>query len=160
MTVTNVVKDPTALTMTIVAEFDATPERVWKLWEDPRQLERWWGPPTYPATVTTFDFTPGGEVSYYMTGPEGDLARGWWQFVAIDPPHRIEFENGIADDTGARHRDMPAMVVRVAIEVGASLQTRMSVESTFPSLAAMEQFLTMGMEEGMSSALGQIDALL
>ena len=42
MAVTRVAKDPTALTMTIVAEFDATPERVWELWENPRQLERWW----------------------------------------------------------------------------------------------------------------------
>ena len=51
MTVTNVHKDPEALTMTITAEFDAPVERVWQLWADPRQLERWWGPPTYPATV-------------------------------------------------------------------------------------------------------------
>ena len=41
MTVTAVRKDPQALTMTIDAEFDAPPERVWQLWADPRQLERW-----------------------------------------------------------------------------------------------------------------------
>ena len=52
MTVTAVRKDPAALTMTLTAEFDASPERVWELWADPRQLERWWGPPTYPATFT------------------------------------------------------------------------------------------------------------
>ena len=50
MTVTAVRKDPQALTMTVEAEFAASPERVWQLWADPRQLERWWGPPTYPAT--------------------------------------------------------------------------------------------------------------
>jgi dihydrofolate reductase len=43
MTVTTVRKDPQRLTMTIEAEFDAAPERVWQLWADPRQLERWWG---------------------------------------------------------------------------------------------------------------------
>ena len=52
MTVTAVRKDPDALTMTLTAEFEASPERVWQLWADPRQLERWWGPPTYPATFT------------------------------------------------------------------------------------------------------------
>ena len=46
----NVQKDPEALTLTLIAEFDAGPERIWDLWADPRQLERWWGPPTYPAT--------------------------------------------------------------------------------------------------------------
>ena len=40
MTVTAVRKDPAALTMTLTAEFDASPERVWQLWSDPRQLER------------------------------------------------------------------------------------------------------------------------
>jgi uncharacterized protein YndB with AHSA1/START domain len=45
MTVTDIRKDPKARTMTLDAEFQATPERVWQLWADPRQLERWWGPP-------------------------------------------------------------------------------------------------------------------
>ena len=51
MSVTSVQKDTDNLTMTITAEFDAPVDRVWQLWENPRQLERWWGPPTYPATV-------------------------------------------------------------------------------------------------------------
>ena len=33
------------LSMTMVAESDAAPERLWNLLEDPRKLERWWGPP-------------------------------------------------------------------------------------------------------------------
>ena len=51
MTVINVQKDPEHLTFSITAEFDVPVERVWQLWSDPRQLERWWGPPTYPSTV-------------------------------------------------------------------------------------------------------------
>ena len=43
MTVTSVHKNPETMTMTITAEFDAPIGRVWQLWEDPRQLERWWG---------------------------------------------------------------------------------------------------------------------
>ena len=63
MTVTSFRKDPEALTMTITAELDATVERAWQLWADPRQLERWWGPPTYPATVVDHDLaTVAGHV--------------------------------------------------------------------------------------------------
>ena len=36
----------------------------------------------------------------------------------------------------------------------------MSIESTFPSTEAMEQLLAMGMEEGLTQAVGQIDAIL
>ena len=60
MTVTSVQKDPEALTMTITSEYTADVKRVWQLWENPRQLERWWGPPTYPATFVDHDLEPGG----------------------------------------------------------------------------------------------------
>ena len=60
MTVKDVKKDPATLTMVVTAEFNAPIERVWQLWADPRQLERWWGPPTYPATFVDHNLVPGG----------------------------------------------------------------------------------------------------
>ncbi|WP_262384782.1 SRPBCC family protein, partial [Actinoplanes teichomyceticus] len=78
MTVTDTVKDTDALTLTFVAEFDAPVEQVWRVWADPRKLERWWGPPTWPATFVRHDFVAGGAVRYYMTGPDGTKAHGWW----------------------------------------------------------------------------------
>jgi hypothetical protein len=36
----------------------------------------------------------------------------------------------------------------------------MSIESVFASTEAMEQVLGMGMEEGLTQAVGQIDAIL
>jgi uncharacterized protein YndB with AHSA1/START domain len=160
MTVTNVHKDPERLTMTITAEFDAGIERVWQLWDDPRQLERWWGPPTYPATVVDHDLTPGGSVSYFMTGPEGNKSRGWWRVRAVEAPCMLEFEDGFADDAGDPNPDMPTVTIRVSIDEQPGGGTRMAVETTFPSLETMEQMVTMGMEEGMTLAIGQIEALL
>ena len=75
-------------TLTVTAEYDAPVERVWQLWADPRQLERWWGPPTYPATFEPRDVA-GGRVAYSMTSPEGEKHRGWWQVVAAEPPARL-----------------------------------------------------------------------
>ncbi len=160
MTVTSVRKDPTALTMSIVSEFDAPVERVWQLWEDPRQLERWWGPPTYPATVVDHDLTPGGAVNYFMTGPEGDRAHGWWRVVSVDPPHRLEFEDGFGSSIDDPAPDMPVMTIRVTLGDAAGGATRMTIETAFPSLETMEKIISMGMEEGMASAIGQIDDLL
>ena len=51
MTVTSVSRETDKRTMTFIAEFDAPPERVWNLWEDPRLLERWWGPPHLPGDL-------------------------------------------------------------------------------------------------------------
>jgi uncharacterized protein YndB with AHSA1/START domain len=159
MTVTSVHKNPETLTMVITAEFDAAIGHVWQLWENPRRLERWWGPPTYPATVVDHDLTPGGSVTYFMTGPEGDLSRGWWRVLAVEAPHHLEFEDGFADDAGKPNPDMPTMIIRVNIDEQAG-GTRMAIETTFPSLEAMEQLVAMGMEEGMALAVGQIDELL
>ncbi len=160
MTVTAVRKDPKTLTMVLTAEFDASPERVWELWADPRQLERWWGPPTYPATFTTHDLTPGSHVEYHMTGPGGDQPRGFWDIVEADPPHRLVFIAGFAHDDGTPNDDLPRPEGRVTIEPIDAGRTRMSIESRFPSTEAMEQVLAMGMEEGLTQAVGQIDAIL
>ena len=160
MTVTAVRKDAQALTMTLDAEFDASAERVWQLWADPRQLERWWGPPTYPATFTKHDLAPGSRVEYHMTGPEGDQPRGFWEVLETDPPHRLVFRDGFANEDGTTNEELPRNEVRTTIEEIGEGRTRMSIESIFPSREAMEQLLAMGMEQGLTEAVGQVDAIL
>ena len=160
MTVTAIRKDPAARTMTLVAEFDTSAERVWQLWADPRQLERWWGPPTYPATVDSHDLRPGGRVEYHMTGPDGDQPRGYWQVDEVEPPHRLAFRDGFANDDGTPNTELPMSETRVRIEAIGGGRARMAIESIFPTTEAMEQVLAMGAEEGLKQAVGQIDAIL
>ncbi|MDQ2621557.1 MAG: SRPBCC domain-containing protein [Actinomycetota bacterium] len=159
MTVISSDPDRESLTMTIVCEFEAGVERVWQLWEDPRQLEKWWGPPGWPATFERHDFEVGGESSYFMTGPEGEKAGGWWRMTAIDGPSRIEFEDGFSDEDGRPSTEMPTMHMTATFEE-ADGTTRMTVLTRFAALDQLEQVLEMGMEEGMKQALSQIDALL
>jgi uncharacterized protein YndB with AHSA1/START domain len=160
MTVIAVEKDPAAATMTVVAEFDANVDRVWQMWSDPRKLERWWGPPMYPATVTEHALEPGAMVRYSMTGPEGDRHFGWWRITEVTPPHRLAFEDGFADEDGTPNDALPrtGAVVTIAAREGGG--ARMEITSRFGSTAAMEQLLAMGMEEGIKAAVGQIDGLL
>jgi uncharacterized protein YndB with AHSA1/START domain len=160
MTVTAVRKDPEKLTMTLDAEFEATPERVWQLWADPRQLERWWGPPGYPATFTALDLRPGARAEYYMTTPEGDTPRGYWDIVEVDPPRRLYARDGFANADGTPNTEMGSGEMHVTIEELGEGRTRMSIENVFPDTATMEQLLAMGQEEGMTEAVGQIDAIL
>jgi len=160
MPVTDIHKDLDALTMTVTAEFDAPVARAWQLWENPRELERWWGPPTYPATVVDHDLTPGGLVTYFMTGPEGDQHHGWWRVRAVDAPHRLEFEDGFGDAAGNPAPDMPTTIAVVGISERPEGGTRMVIESTFSSRAAMDQVIAMGMEEGIIAAIGQIDEFI
>lgn len=160
MTVTDIHKDPTALTMTVASEWDAPIARVWQLWADPRKLERWWGPPTYPATVVEHDLRPGGKVSYFMTSPEGEQYHGWWKVVAVDEPHHLELEDGFADPEGNPNESMPTTQSIVTFAELPSGATSMHIETRFPSPEAMAQMIEMGMEEGLSAAMGQIEAIL
>jgi uncharacterized protein YndB with AHSA1/START domain len=159
MTVISTLVDPRALNLTVVAEFAASPEQVWGVWENPRQLERWWGPPTYPATFTRHDFTVGGESRYYMSGPGGDTPHGFWRMIAIDEPKRIEFANGLADDDGEPRPDVEPMAAYVTFE-SIDGGTRMTSVSVFVDEAHMKVLIDMGMAEGMTQAVSQIDDLL
>jgi uncharacterized protein YndB with AHSA1/START domain len=160
MTVTAVRKDPQALTMTIEAEFDASPERVWQLWADPLQLERWWGPPNYPATVTQHNLAPGGRVEYTMIGPAGDRHRGYWEILEVEAPRRLVFGDTHANADGTPNTDMQLATTRVTIEEVAVGRTRMSIESRFPNAEAMEWVLATGTDVGRTQAVGRMDAIL
>ncbi|MFC8871261.1 MULTISPECIES: SRPBCC family protein [unclassified Streptomyces] len=159
MSVTSLNKDLENLTLTLIADFSAPVERVWELWSDPRQLERWWGPPTYPATVEEHDLTPGGDVTYFMTGPEGDKYRGWWRVATVDAPTSLEFTDGFADQDGVPNADMPTTTTRVTLTERDG-GTRMEMLAVFDTREQMDQLMKMGMEEGLREAAGQMDALL
>lgn len=160
MTVTSVKKNPETTSMTITAAFDAPIERIWQLWEDPRQLERWWGPPTFPATFVEHDLSAGGRIFYYMTGPNDERPHGWWRVRSVDAPHHIEFESGFADADGVVDPNLPTMDFRIALREQDTGGTSMTIEIVFVSLEEMETIMSMGMEEGMTSAVAQMDAIL
>lgn len=159
MPVVEIRKDPEKLTMTVVAHFAAPVTRVWAAYADPRQLERFWGPPTWPAKFVRHDFVVGGRSEYYMTGPDGEQSGGFFEFLAIDEPHAFEVLDGFLGPDGKPTEGMPTMTMRFTFEPHEG-GTRMMTVTTFPSLEALEQVLAMGMEEGMKAAMGQIDAVL
>ena len=160
MTVKNVDLNTEAKTLTVTAHFDASIEQVWELWANPRKLEKWWGPPTYPATVVEHDLTVDGRVTYFMTSPEGDKHHGWWRVVSVAAPTALVFEDGFGDADGNPNPEMPITMARVAIGARAEGGTQMTLTSTFPSAEVMAQMVEMGMQEGITLAMGQMDALV
>jgi len=159
MPVTSFTKDPSNLTMTVVAEFAAPVERVWDAYADPRQLEKFWGPVEWPATFTRHDFAVGGRSDYHMTGPDGETSGGYWRFTAVDPYRSFTVIDGFAGADGEPNNEMPSMTMTFSFEaIGTG--ARVSTVTTFQSLEAIEFVLSMGMEEGMRSAMSQIDGVL
>ena len=160
MPIVRVDKDLDNHTMTVVADYDAPVERVWQLYADPRQLERFWGPPTWPATVIDHNLLPGGRVSYFMTGPDGEKSAGYWNVLEVEAPRRFVVDDGFADDAGQPNSEMPTTRIEFDLVERDGGGTTMTVVSTFSSSDAMKQMVDMGMEEGMRLAMGQIDGIL
>lgn len=160
MPVTDVTHDLDALTLTIVAEFAAPVQRIWEVYADPRQLERVWGPPTCPATFVDHDLTPGGRMNYCMTMPDGTRHYGYWEVVEVDEPYGFTYDDGFAlDDTFAKNPDMPVnRTVQTHQEIEGG--TRVTYVGTYASAEALQQVLSMGVVEGATSAVNQIDELV
>lgn len=159
MPVTDVQQDLDNLTLTITAEFAAPVQRIWQVFADPRQLEKVWGPPDYPATVVDHDLTPGGRTTYYMTGPEGEKYAGYWEVTAVDEPSSFSFLDGFADEEFNPKPEMPVSK-NVYTFVEHNGGTRAVCVSTYESAEALQQVLEMGVLEGASEAINQIDALV
>ncbi len=159
MPVTSIEKDADQLSITVHADFAAPLQRVWDAYMDPRQLERFWGPPTYPATFLRHDAAVGGRSVYKMTGPEGEEHWGYWEWTLVEAPHRFEVIDGFADATGAPNAELPGMRMSIVFEA-TEAGTRMTSVSRFDTLDQLEQVVSMGVMEGTRQAMSQIDAVL
>lgn len=159
MPVTEIITDPEALTMTMTADFAAPVDRVWDAFTNPRQLERFWGPPGWPATFTAFDFSVGGLAQYHMTGPRGERSSGRWEFLAIDDGASFSMLDAFADESGEPIADMPATRMTYVFE--STLEgARVVSTSYFPTAEALEQLVAMGMVEGLTMGVNQLDRVL
>jgi len=144
--------------MTFVTEFDAPVDRVWQVWADRQKLERWWGPPGYPVTISEFEFAPGGRVRYSMVGEEdGERLDGHLVFHSIDEPREIVYTDVFVPSEGGEAEPDNRMVVTFeATEHG----SRMTLVCTFDSDEAFEGAREFGAFEGFIACISQIDDLL
>jgi uncharacterized protein YndB with AHSA1/START domain len=160
MPVSNVTTDADALTMTVVAEFDAAMPRVWQLYADPRQLERWWVPADYPLIIVDHDLSVGGYVRAQVIAPGGEKAHAYWRITAVDAPRSMAWEDGFLNDQGEPDPTMPLNTMLMRLTERAGGGTVMTLVTTFASVESMEMHVAMPLEEQMVQVIDQAEALL
>jgi uncharacterized protein YndB with AHSA1/START domain len=158
MSVTSIT-DTQNLTLTMTAELDAPRERVWQLWADPRQFERWWGAPGYPATATALDLRTGGTVEFHLTGPDGEMPKNVWDVVQADPPEKLVLRDAIVDDNDVPTDEGPTSFT-ITFDQLAAGRTRMSILSKFPNTQALQAALDMDMDKGLEWNVSQMELIL
>jgi uncharacterized protein YndB with AHSA1/START domain len=80
--------------------FDAPRELVFKMWTDPKLVEKWWGPKDFTNPVCTLDARVGGSIRIVMQGPDGMKYPTRGVFDEIIEPERIVFTNVKEDEEG------------------------------------------------------------
>ena len=147
-----VLRDEKAIVMSRV--FNAEPERVWRICTDPALIPQWWGPRDQTTVVDTMDVRVGGRWRYIQKGADGSEFAFRGEYKRVDAPNHLvstfEFEpmaGQIITDT-------------YVFEPVAGGKTKMTVKSTFETLAALEGMLQSGMEGGAVESWNRLEELL
>lgn len=159
MTIRSITTDTEAQTVTIVADFPVPVHRLWDAYQDPRQLEAFWGPPGWPATFTRHGMYPGGKSAYHMTGPDGEQSAGYWDILRVDPPYEFELIDGFAQPDGQPDTNLPTVRVVFTFDE-TTLGSMLTATTYFSSAEELEQLLAMQMLDGTREAMNQIDGVV
>jgi len=146
-------------TIVFTKVFDAPRELVFEMFKNPEHLAKWWGPETWPATIQSFDFKPGGVWHYYMTGPDGTKAWGKATFTDIDEPNSISLEDVFSDEDGNVDESLPQGQTTITFsEVDG--KTTLTLTGVYKTVDDAKKVVEMGMIEGMTDTWNQLERLL
>lgn len=151
-------KDLANRKLTVTRHFNSPVEDVWRAWTESELLDKWWAPKPYRAETKTMSFKVGGQWLYAMVGP--DDSRQWCkvEYKAIDRHKSYQAVDAFCDENGNKNPDFPSMSWSNSF-YSTTTGTKVIVEITFATVADMEKILEMGLEEGFSMALGNLDEL-
>jgi uncharacterized protein YndB with AHSA1/START domain len=102
-------KNAASKKITVVREFDAPVDQVWKAWTESSLLDQWWAPKPWKAETKSMDFREGGKWLYCMVGPDG--TRSWCRvdFKTIDPQNNFTASDCFCDENGNETSELPGM---------------------------------------------------
>jgi uncharacterized protein YndB with AHSA1/START domain len=145
--------------LTVVREFDATLDLVWRAWTDSQILDQWWAPKPYKAETKAMDFREGGAWLYCMVGPQAD--RHWCRvdYKKIESHKSITSTALFCDEEGNRNADLPAMDWQKEFSQTDGV-TRVRVELSFATETELETIMKMGFKEGFTAGLSNLDEYL
>jgi uncharacterized glyoxalase superfamily protein PhnB/uncharacterized protein YndB with AHSA1/START domain len=153
---TTISKDVSNKKLTIVREFEASAEQVWRAWTESELLDQWWAPKPWRAETKSMDFRKGGSWLYAMIGPENEKHWSKADYGNIDTYHSFEGTDYFCDETGKKNPAMPTSHWKVNL-LPSGAGTRVIVDISFTSEKDMKTLIEMGFEEGFTAALSNLD---
>lgn len=144
-------------TIHVKREFDAPRDLVWKAWTTADILDEWWAPKPYKCNTKTMDFRNGGYWLYCMQGPEGDVLWCRADYTGIIPEQAYELDDAFCDSEGVINDIHPGSHWHNTFSEADQDKTLVSVEISYKCLADLEKILEMGMQEGFTKCMENLD---
>jgi uncharacterized protein YndB with AHSA1/START domain len=80
--------------------FNASPDKLWRVWNDPAFITKWWGPKGYTAPIIRNDPRVGGTFLWSMKSPKGKMSWNTGVYREVIPNSRIVSTMSFSDATG------------------------------------------------------------
>lgn len=151
--------DAESSTITVRREFAAKRQLVWDCYTKSDLLDQWFAPPPLTTRTKAMAFRERGSWHYVMTAPDGEEFWGLTQYLTIDPIDGYTAVDGFADASGAMNTALPIAGWDVSF-LDAGDHTVVRTVVSYESAEDIEKVVAMGMEEGVSTTLERLDALL
>lgn len=146
-------------TLTIRREFAASRQLVWDCYTKEELLVQWFAPKPYTVVSKGLQFTNGGTWHYAMVSPEGEKHWGWAEYNNIQPIDSYESKDAFCDEEGNINTEFPQANWKVTFtDIGKN--TLVQTVIMYPTLADLEMIISMGMVEGMTMTLDELDSIL
>jgi uncharacterized protein YndB with AHSA1/START domain len=78
----------------------APAEKVWKLWNDPESMKKWWGPKDFTAPVIKNDLRVGGTFLLSMRSQKGEVFWNTGIYKEVIPNTKIVSTMSFSDENG------------------------------------------------------------
>jgi uncharacterized protein YndB with AHSA1/START domain len=117
---------------------------VWRLWTEPEQVARWWGPRGFRTTIRQMDVRAGGAWRFVMHGPDGTDYENEMVYAEVSRPERLVYA----------HTLDPHFRQEVTFTDLGGGRTRVAVRNTFERAEDVQPYAI----EGMGQTLERFQA--
>jgi uncharacterized protein YndB with AHSA1/START domain len=151
---TTIEADPKLPTITIVREFDAPADRVYRAWTDPDLVVQWLGPNSTEMKIDRWDATTGGSYRYTAWQNGAEVAAFYGSFHEARPGERL-----VQTFTWEGMPDGVSLETMTFTDLGNG-RSRITGVSVVDSMEVRDGILASGMEVGVYEGYAKLDALL
>ncbi|MCA6364723.1 MAG: SRPBCC domain-containing protein [Bacteroidetes bacterium] len=155
----NFTADKEKNTLTITREFAANRQLVWDCYTKAELLSQWFAPRPFTVKSKSMNFSEGGHWHYAMVSPEGDEYWGYSRYLKINPIDYYESTDAFCNEAGEVNEALPQARWEVTFTDKGEI-TEVHTVIYYATLHDLESIINMGMKDGLTAALIQLDELI